>query len=261
MCHARCTSLDLGLTHVLRAGRVRQLAGLRLYCATLTLEPTAVCRPCRCASCAHAGCVHPARRGCERCGCSAELDVEGERICFCDTCRVLGCSHPDGDASQQDAGGGGGAAGGGAAAANDNPIAALAPAGPAPAAAGPAPAADPDPMAPCTHCGCMTSINWKGGRRPALLWEEGGAEEPRVTLSAAVIATHGAAITALTLSHCGSLHDSTMSDILRVIGEGCPKLSTLDLTGCYAQDWDLAGIGASFPQLTALKLGAGEMVQ
>lgn len=105
----------------------------------------------------------------------------------------------------------------------------------------------------------MTSSDWKGGRRPALLWEEGGEEEPKVTLSAATIAAHGAAITALTLSHCGGLHDSSMCDIFRVIGAGCPKLRALDITGCYAGDWDLAGIGTSFPQLTALKIGAGEM--
>jgi hypothetical protein len=30
--------------------------------------------------------------GCSVCGCSAEVDEHGERICYCDSCRVLGCS-------------------------------------------------------------------------------------------------------------------------------------------------------------------------
>lgn len=29
--------------------------------------------------------------GCRKCGCSAEKDAEGERICFCDTCCKDGC--------------------------------------------------------------------------------------------------------------------------------------------------------------------------
>ena len=219
------------------------------YCATLTLAPVAVYRPCRCASCAHAGCVHPARRGCERCGCSAELDADGDRICFCDTCRVLGCSNQEDDDNRDDrdaadppprhAGDGGGAAAADDADAADDAALALANGAGAGPAAPAAAAAAPDPMAPCTHCGCMTSIDWKGGRRPALLWEEGGEEEPKVTLSAATIAAHGAAVTALTLSHCGSLHDSSMCDIFRVIGT---MTSTSFSTVLTVLSWIFVGI-------------------
>jgi hypothetical protein len=30
---------------------------------------------------------------CARCGCTAEIDDDGERVCFCDTCREHGCEH------------------------------------------------------------------------------------------------------------------------------------------------------------------------
>lgn len=31
------------------------------------------------------------QKGCRKCGCSAEKDADGERICFCDTCCKIGC--------------------------------------------------------------------------------------------------------------------------------------------------------------------------
>ena len=32
---------------------------------------------------------------CWRCGCSREVDDEGERVCFCDSCKDGGCQAPE----------------------------------------------------------------------------------------------------------------------------------------------------------------------
>ena len=51
-------------------------------------------RICFCNTCKDTGCssVVP----CSKCGCSRERDNEGERVCFCDTCKITGCGPDNG---------------------------------------------------------------------------------------------------------------------------------------------------------------------